>query len=128
MRQRCRALLTRLINLVDLTLTLDGWVDSNFPAPNDTTYTPCSCHAGLANPVQIVLTPTVLGESRQCGPKHHTNGRQAQNTKGKYAYNCRLLPEYIVCRITQRNNIIRANTCDPALKLQNEEITSDYTK
>ena len=27
--------------------------------------------------------------------------------------------------ITQRNNIRRANTCDPALKLLNEEITSD---
>ena len=41
--------------------------------------------------------------------------------------NCRLLPEDIVCKITQRNNIRRANTCDPALKL-NEEITSDIQK
>ena len=39
--------------------------------------------------------------------------------------NCRLLPEDIVCKITQRNNIRRANTCDPALKLLNEEIISD---
>ena len=42
--------------------------------------------------------------------------------------NCRLLPEDIVCKITQRNNIRRANTCDPALKLLNEEITSDIQK
>ena len=40
----------------------------------------------------------------------------------------RLLPEDIVCKITQRNNIRRANTCDPALKLLNEEITSDIPK
>ena len=39
-----------------------------------------------------------------------------------------LLPEDIVCKITQRNNIRRANTCDPALKLLNEEITSDIQK
>ena len=42
--------------------------------------------------------------------------------------NCRLLPENIVCKITQRNNLSRANTCDPALKLLNEEITSDIQK
>ena len=42
--------------------------------------------------------------------------------------NCRLLLEDIVCKITQRNNIRRANTCDPALKLLNEEITSDIQK
>ena len=40
----------------------------------------------------------------------------------------RLLPDHIVCKITQRNNIRRANTCDPALKLLNEEITSDIQK
>ena len=45
--------------------------------------------------------------------------------KGKMHSNCRLLPEDLVCKITQRNNIRRANTCDPALKLLNEEITSD---
>ena len=42
--------------------------------------------------------------------------------------NCRLLSEDIVCKITQRNNIRRANTCDPALKLLNEEITSYILK
>ena len=42
--------------------------------------------------------------------------------------NCRLLPEDMVCRITQRNNIRRANTCDAVLKLLNEEITSDIQK
>ena len=48
--------------------------------------------------------------------------------KGNMHSNCRLLPDYIVCKITQRNNIRRANTCDPALKLLNEEITSDIQK
>ena len=48
--------------------------------------------------------------------------------KGKMHSNCRLLPEDIVCKITQRNNIRRANTCDPALKFLNEEITSDIQK
>ena len=42
--------------------------------------------------------------------------------------NCRLLPDHIVCKITQRNNIRRANTCDPGLKLLNERITSDIHK
>ena len=45
--------------------------------------------------------------------------------KGKMHSNCRLLPEDIVGKISQRNNIRIANTCDPALKLLNEEITSD---
>ena len=48
--------------------------------------------------------------------------------KGNMPSNCRLLPEDIVCKITQRNNIRRANTRDPALKLLNEEITSDIQK
>ena len=48
--------------------------------------------------------------------------------KGKMHSNCRLLPEDIVCKIAQRNNLKRANTCDPALKLLNEEITSDIQK
>ena len=45
--------------------------------------------------------------------------------KGKMQSNCRLLPDYIVCKITQRNNMRRANTCGPALKLLNEEFNSD---
>ena len=48
--------------------------------------------------------------------------------KDKMQSNCRFLPEDIVCKITQRNNIRRANTCDPALKILNEEITSDIQK
>ena len=48
--------------------------------------------------------------------------------KGKMHSNCMLLPEDIVCKITQRINIRKANTCDPALKLLNEEITSDIQK
>ena len=48
--------------------------------------------------------------------------------KGKMHSNCRLLPDHIVCKITQRNNMRRANACDPALKLLNEEITADILK
>ena len=60
--------------------------------------------------------------------KHHNDGRQTQHTKGKMPGYCMLLPEDIVCKITQRNNIRRENTCDPALKLLNEQITSDIQK
>ena len=55
-----------------------------------------------------------------------TDGRQAQHTKGQEP--AIAMQEDIVCKITQRNNIRRANTCDPALKLLNEEITSDIQK
>ena len=48
--------------------------------------------------------------------------------RGKMHSNCRLLPDHIVCKITQRNNMRRANSCDPALKLLNEGITSDIHK
>ena len=46
--------------------------------------------------------------------------------KGKMHNNCRHLPDHIVCTITQWNNIRRANTCNPALKLLNEEILPIY--
>ena len=42
--------------------------------------------------------------------------------------NCRLLSEDIVCKITLKKHIIRANTWDPALKPLNEEITSEIQK
>ena len=42
--------------------------------------------------------------------------------------NCRLLPEDIVCKIRQINNIRRAYTCDKGINLLNEEITSDKQK
>ena len=45
--------------------------------------------------------------------------------KSKMHSNSRLLPDHIVWKITHRNNIRITNTCDPALKLLNEEINSD---
>ena len=45
--------------------------------------------------------------------------------KGKMHSNGRLFPEDIVCKI---NKEIKINICDPALKLLNEEITSDIQK
>ena len=53
--------------------------------------------------------------------QHNSDGRQTQYTNN----NCRLLPDHIVCKITQRNNMRRAYTWDPALKLINYKITSD---
>ena len=44
--------------------------------------------------------------------------------KGKMHSNCMLLPDHIVCKITQRHNMRRANTCDPALKLLYVELTN----
>ena len=49
-------------------------------------------------------------------------------TKGKMHNNCMLLPDHIAYKITQRNNIRRANTCYPAFKLLNEEITFNIPK
>ena len=40
--------------------------------------------------------------------------------EGEMLNSCRLLPDHIVCKTTQRNNIRRANTYDPALKLSND--------
>ena len=48
--------------------------------------------------------------------------------KGKMHSNCRLLPEDIVCKITQRDNIGRTNNCDPAFKLLTEDITFELQK
>ena len=48
--------------------------------------------------------------------------------KGKMHSKCRLLPDHIMCKITQRNNIRTANTCDQALKFLNEEKTSNIQK
>ena len=39
-------------------------------------------------------------------------------SKGMMYSKCRLLPDDIVCKITQRHNITRANTCGPVLKQQ----------
>ena len=47
--------------------------------------------------------------------------------KGKMPNTSMLLPEHIVCKITQRDNIKRANPCDPTLKPLNHEITSDIS-
>ena len=48
--------------------------------------------------------------------------------KGKMHSKCRLLTDHIVCKITQRNKIKRANTWDQAINLLNEEITSELQK
>ena len=47
---------------------------------------------------------------------------------GNMHSNCRLLYDQIVYNSTQRNNMRRANTCDPDLKIQNEKKTSDIQK
>ena len=47
--------------------------------------------------------------------------------KGKMHSIYMLLPDHIVHKITHKN-VWRANTCDPSLKLLNEEIISDIQK
>ena len=48
-------------------------------------------------------------------------------SKGKMHSKCRFLPDHIVCKITQRNNMRRTDTCDPSLKLL-KEIASNVHK
>ena len=64
-------------------------------------------------PTNIIFTNIIL-----LADKHNI-------PKDKMHNNRRLLLDHILCKITQRNNIRRANTCDPALKHLNEVITSD---
>ena len=80
------------------------------------TQRPLSLRPRNIHTANIIFTNIILMADKQNIPK------------GKMHSNCRLLPEDIVCKITQRNNIRKANTCDPALKLLNEEITSDIQK
>ena len=54
-----------------------------------------------------------------------SDGRQHNIPKGKMYGNCRLLPDHIVCKITQRNSMRKAHTCDPAFKFLTYEITAD---
>ena len=57
---------------------------------------------------------------------HYITGPCGHNIpNGNMHSNCRLLPDHIVCKITQRNNTRRANPCDPAFNLLNDELTSD---
>ena len=65
----------------------------------------CSDHHTHQHTANIIFTKIIM-----MAVKHNI-------PKGKMHSNCRLLPNHIVCKITQRNNIRRANTCDPALKL-----------
>ena len=81
---------------------------------------------------EALMLSVIHGQHTDCHHnfyKHHTDGRQAQYTKGQDAQQlqARIRP-HTVCKITQRNNTRRTNTCDPALKLLNEEVTSDILK
>ena len=82
--------------------------------------------------IVVLLTLSLIKSHKYSGAVLLTNiivmADKHNIPKGKMHSNCRLLPEDIVCKITQRNNIRRANICDPALKHRNEEITSDIQK
>ena len=80
-----------------------------------------SAFAQTTIPTNIHTANIIFTNSILMADKHNI-------TKGKMHSNCRLLSDHIVCKITQRNNIRRANTCDPALKRLNEEITSVIQK
>ena len=76
----------------------------------------------IIHTANIIFTNIVPMADKHNIPK----GKMHNIPKGKMHRNCKLLSEDIVCKITQRNNIWRANTCDPALKLLNEEITHSH--
>ena len=80
-----------------------------------------SAFAQTTIPTNIHTANIIFTNIIMMADKHNT-------PKGKMHSNYMRLSEDIVCNITQRNNIRRANTCDPALKLLNEEITSDIQK
>ena len=80
-----------------------------------------SVFAQTTIPTNIHTTNNFFTNSILMADKHNI-------PKGKMHSNCRLLPDHIVCKSTQRDNIRRENTCDPALKLLNEKITSDIQK
>ena len=66
-------------------------------------------------PTNILTTNRILTNIRLMADNNN-------KPKGNMHSNCRLLPED---KIKQRNKIRSANTCDPAFKLLNEEITPD---
>ena len=86
----------------------------------DTIYTE-SAFAQTTIPTNIHTANIIFTNIILMADKHNIPTSKIHN-------NCRLLPEDIVCKLKQRNNIRRENTCDPALKLLNEEITSDIQK
>ena len=75
-----------------------------------------SAFARTTIPTNIFFTNSILIADKHNIPKDMMHS------------NCRLLPDYIVCKIIQRDNIRRANTCEPALKHLNEEIAYDMEK
>ena len=99
---------------------LTNHTDITPPHPSRPWYKPLTNSSSTprisAQPKHIIFTNIIL-----MADKHNI-------PKAKMDNNCRFLPEDIVCKITQRNNIMRASACDPALKLLNEEITSDIQK
>ena len=68
-----------------------------------------------------IHTANIIFTNIQMADKHNI-------PKGKMHSNGSLVPDHIVCKITQRNNMRRANTCDPALTISNEEIPFDIQK
>ena len=80
-----------------------------------------SAFAQTTTPTNIYTAYRIFTNIIQMADKHNI-------PKGMMHIYFRLLPEDILCKITQRNNIRRATTCDPALKLLTEEITSDIQK
>ena len=80
-----------------------------------------SAFAQVAMPTNIHTANIIFANIILMSERHGIPG-------GKMHGNCRLIPDRIVCMLTQRNNTRRANASDPALKPLNEEITSDIQK
>ena len=93
---------------------------TNYKKADWTQFTEESAFAQTTIPTNIHAANRIFTNIILMADKHNI-------LNGNMNSNCRLLPEDILCKITQRSNI-RANTCDPTLKLLNEEKTSDIPK
>ena len=94
---------------------------TNYKKADWTQFTKDTAFARTTIPTNIHTANKIFTNIILMADKHNIS-------KGKMHSNCRLLPEDIICKITQRNNIRRANTRDSALQLLNEEINYDMQK
>ena len=113
------------------TINYDMTTDYNKPDGHSPTIRKLTGH-NLRNDTESAFAQTTIPTNIHTANRIFTNiilmADKHNIPKGKMHSNCMLLPEDIVCKSTQRNNIRRANTCDSVLKLLNEEITSDIQK
>ena len=102
-------------------LQQNRWTFTNYKKADWTQFTEDTPFVQTTIPTNIPIANIIFTNNKLMVDKHNIPNENMHS-------NCRLLPKYKVCEITQGNNIRRENTCDPDLKLLNEEITSDIQK